>query len=77
MNTIPLCPFVPLYDLFIPDPGVQIGIHQIDEEIDPHHHSGEKHVDAGDDRVVLVREGGEHQTTQPRLGDENDSFPMD
>ncbi len=52
--------------LFIPHSGIQISIKQVDEEIDPHHHGGEKHVDAGDHRVVPVRKRREHQTTQPR-----------
>ncbi len=51
---------------FIPDPRVQIGIEQVDEEIEPHHPGGKEQVDVGDYRVVPVFEGKHHETPEPR-----------
>ena len=45
-----------VFPLFITDPGVQESINQVDHEIDPHHHGGEKQVDSLDRRVVSALE---------------------
>ncbi len=50
----------------IPHSRVQIGVNQVDEEIDQHHPGGKKEVDSGDHRVVSVLEGIQHETTDPR-----------
>ena len=52
--------------LFIPDSRVQIGVNQVDEEIEQHHPGGEKQVDSGNHRVVPVLEGIQQETTDPR-----------
>ena len=39
-------------DSLIPHPRVQIGINQVDEEIEQHHPGGEKQVDSGNHGVV-------------------------
>ncbi len=52
--------------LFIPYPWVQIGINQVDEEIEQDHSGGEKEVDSGDHRVVPVIEGIHQKTPEPR-----------
>ena len=52
--------------LFIPDSRIQIGINQVNQEIDPHHRGGEKEVDSGDHRVVPVIEGIHQEMPDPR-----------
>ena len=51
---------------FIPDPRVQIGINQVDEEIEQHHPGGEKQIDSGDHWVVSLIEGIHQETPDPR-----------
>ncbi|MDP7522812.1 MAG: hypothetical protein QF387_08030, partial [Arenicellales bacterium] len=53
-------------DSLIAHPRVQIGIEQVDEEIEPHHPGGKDQVDAGDHRVVPVFKGNHYETAQPR-----------
>ncbi len=48
----------------IPDPGVQIGINEVDEEVVQQNDAGEKQVDPGDHRVIPVREGIHQETAQ-------------
>ncbi len=52
------------------DPGVQIGINQVDEEIAGHHQGGEQKVGSGDDRVVSFLEGQQEDTPQAGQGKE-------
>ena len=51
--------------LFVPHPRVQIGVNQVDQEIEQHHPAGEKQVDSGDHRVVPVIEGIHQETPDP------------
>ena len=48
------------------DPRVQIGVNQVDEEIEQHHPGGEKEVDSGDHRIVSLIEGTHQETPDPR-----------
>ena len=50
----------------IPYSRVQIGVNQVDHEIEQHHPGGEKEVDSGDQRVVSVIEGIHQETPDPR-----------
>jgi hypothetical protein len=43
-----------LIPLLIPDPRVQIGINEVDEEVVQQNDAGEKQVDPGDHRVIPV-----------------------
>ena len=49
--------------LSIANPGIQMGIDEIDQQIEHEHGSAKKQVDAGDYRVISVREGDQHQAS--------------
>ena len=55
-------------DSLIPYSRIQIGINQVDEEIEQHHPGGEKQVGSLDHRVVTALQGIQHETPEPRQG---------
>ena len=50
--------------LFVADPGVQIGINQVNQQVSSHHNGCKQEVDSGDHRVVSITECIQQETPE-------------